>query len=131
MSFTPLPVQWIKVTKSYTDFSAASLTNTITIATLPVNSVITNSFMVVRTGFLGGTIATYTISLGYLTVASVMPAINSFAAVGITTGTSSLSPGLNLIGTSPITATAVSTVGLLNAATQGSVDIYILTGTLP
>lgn len=121
---------WTKITKTYTDFSTAGLSNTITIATLPAKSVVHSVIVNPTTTFTGGLIASYSVSVGMVTTIDLMPASSIF-----TIPTRPIPSNLLLAGsigsTQAITATAISTVGNLSAATQGSVDIYLLVSTLP
>lgn len=130
-SYTPNTPQWIKITKTFSDFSTASLTNSITVYSLPAKGVIHSVQVYANTVYSGGTIATYTISVGisgsnakYAIAANVFTGA-TLAPINILSAVESMSGATN------ITATAISTVGLLSAATQGSVDIYILVSTLP
>lgn len=125
--------RWVKVTKSYTDFSTGGLTNDISIYTLPIKGYIHDIKIVPTTAFSGGLIATYTISVG------ISGALTKYAiATNVFTGNTTLNTihtplvGLeSTSGTTDIRAQAVSTVGNLSAATAGSVDIYLLVSTLP
>lgn len=121
---------WVKITKSYTDFSTAGLSNTITLNTLAAKSVVSAVVMNPSTAFTGGLISAYTISVGMATAIDLMPASSTF-----TTSARPFSSNLIMAGsvgtTQIVTVTATSVTGLLNAATQGSVDIWILTSTLP
>lgn len=130
LSNTP---QWVKVTKAYTDFSTAGVTNDISIYTLQAKEYISDVKIIPTTAFSGGTIATYTISVG------IAGLLTKYAiATNVFTGNTTLGAvhtpliGLESISTTTdIRAQAVSTVGNLNAATAGSVDIYLLVATLP
>lgn len=124
--------RWIKVTKSYTDFSTAGLTNDISIYTLPVKGYIHDIKIVPTTAFSGGLIASYTISVG-ISGALTKYAIATDVFTGNTTLTTVHTPLVGLQDTSSTTdirAQAISVTGLLNAATAGSVDIYLLISTL-
>lgn len=131
MAYTPNTAQWKKVTKVYTDFSTAGVTNNIEIYLLPVKGVIHAVLVSPTVAFAGGLIATYTISVGIAgTLAKYAPATNAFTGftlpvISVITGIESLS------GTTSIKASAISTVGNLSAATAGSVDFYLLISTLP
>lgn len=123
--------RWIKVTKTYSDFATAGLTNTLTLYTLGSNEVLHSIAYNVPTTFSGGTIATYTIVVK-------CGSVNAGAVTDVKTATISkrVQPPSylvadNYIAGSAITATAVSTVGNLNAATQGSMDVWLLVSTLP
>lgn len=129
---TYLPVgipTWVKITKSFSDFSTAGLTNTITLATLPAKTIVTASAIYPSTPFTGGLISAYSISLGIASAVDLMPASSTF-----TTPTRPFASNLAVAGiqggTQAVTATAISVTGLLNAATAGSVDIYLLESTI-
>jgi hypothetical protein len=130
MGYEPSETKWIKINKTFSDFSAAALTNTITIYSLPAKQMIHATQIIVTTSFAGGSIVTYTISVGiggnnskYVPPLSVAPL--GILAVSTSMGLESTS------GSTNIQATATSTIGSLNAATQGSVDIYLLISNLP
>lgn len=127
--------RWIKITKSYSDFSTAGLTNDIEIYSLPAKSVIQGCIIKHSTLFSGGAIATYTASVGINgNLVKYAAAFNVFQAVSNTTfglGTSIAPTVENFGAATSIRGAVVSTVGLLNAATQGSVDFYLLVSTLP
>lgn len=131
MAYTPNTAQWKKVTKVYTDFSTAGVTNNIEIYLLPAKGVIHAVLVSPTVAFAGGLIATYTISVGIAgTLAKYAPATNAFTGftlpvISVITGIESLS------GTTSIKASAISTVGNLSAATAGSVDFYLLISLLP
>lgn len=85
------------------------------------------------TAFAGGLIATYTVSVGITgNLVKYGSAANVFATPGATTFASNVLPGIeNFSSATSIRIAAVSTVGNLNAATAGSVDIWALTSLLP
>lgn len=132
MSYEPqLTVpRWIKITKNFTDFSTAGLTNDIEIYSLPAKGVIHAVQVYAPILFSGGTIATYTLSVGVAgNLIKYQAAANVFTGAGLpavtaTTGTESMS------GVTSIRGAAVSTVGLLNTATAGSVEFYLLVSNL-
>lgn len=125
--------QWIKVNKIFSNFSIAGVTNDISIYTLPIKGYIHDVKIVPTTAFSGGIIATYTISVGIAgSLAKYAIATNTFT--GNTTATAIHAPLVGLestSGTTDIRAQAISTVGNLNAAVAGSVDIYLLVSILP
>lgn len=132
MSYTPTKVPtWLKITKTFTDFATAGLTNSITIYSLPAKGIIHAVQLNPSTVFSGGAIASYTISVGIVgTVAKYAAATNVFT--GATLPAISVLPGIESIGSATdIKATAISTVANLDAATQGSVDIWLLVSVLP
>jgi len=124
---------WTSYTVTFANLSAAALTNSITLATLPAKQVLHAAVIKHGTAFSGGTIASYTVSVGLAaTPDKYATAFNVFQATGASVG--QLSHALfceNFSGTTPILLTATSTVGLLNAATAGSVTIWLLTTFLP
>ncbi len=126
MAYLPGNPNWIKITKLFSDFSTAGLTNSINIFSLPAKGVIHAVFLNPTTLFSGGIIASYTISVGISgTPAKYNAAANVFTGAGLPTPTAGIFVE-NMSGSTNIQATSISTVGNLNAATAGSVDIYIL-----
>lgn len=127
--------QWVKVTKTYTDWSAAATSNSITVYTLPAGGIVHAWKAKTSTNFQGGTIATYQLnSLGISGNASKYGSANydMKSAVSATNGalvTAQYSTIDSQSATTNITATASTTGANLNAATQGSVDIWILVST--
>lgn len=115
MSYVPTThPQWIKITKTFSDFSAAALTNSITIYSLPIKGVIHSVMLNPTIAFSGGLIATYTISVGIGgTLAKYCAATNVFTgftlpAMSVISGVESVSGATNIL------ATAISTVGNLS-----------------
>ncbi len=121
----PSPLVWKSVDVSYTDFSTAGLTKTINIYA-PLASDIIHSCIILPTEvFTGGAIATYTISVGLYTAIDVQSARSVFTipAKGWLATAPQIAESSN---PSHVTATAVSTVGNLNAATNGKAKILLL-----
>lgn len=123
--------QWIKVTKTFSDFSTAALTNSINLYLLSAKQMVHSVQLVPSIAFSGGLVATYTISVG-------ISGTNAKYAIATNVFTGATIPPINLLGglesvssAVQLTATAISTVANLNAATQGSADIYLLISTLP
>jgi hypothetical protein len=121
---------WLKVTKTFTDFSTAGTTNTINILNaLPAGSVVHAVKVWNTTTFSGGGIATYQLSVGvsanhskYLPTKSLFTQPTTpFIAFNTTADQTE-----SQTATAQLTATATTTGANLNAATQGSVDIYVL-----
>lgn len=121
-------IKQVKVTKTYADFATAGLTSTVDLIDLPARALIHAVVVNPTTVFSGGTIATYTVSVGitgsldkYSAAKDVFTgsALVDEPAVTATNIVESLSDDTDVV------ATAVSTVGNLDAATQGSVDIHI------
>lgn len=134
MAYLPNSPKWIKITKSFTDFSAAGLTNDIEIFSLPAGGVVHSAIMKHTTAFTGGTIATYTVSVGITgNLVKYGAVFNVKQAVGSTTfglGTSIVPTVEDFGAVTSVRAAATSTVGLLNAASAGSMDFYLLISTL-
>lgn len=128
---TDSTLTWTKITKTFSNFSTAATTNTIELFVLPAKGVIHAIQINPSTTFSGGLIATYSISVGITgTLLKYAPAVTVFTgavlpAISVIAGVESLT------ATTSIKVTAVSTVANLSAATQGSVDIWVLTSTLP
>lgn len=129
---------WVKVTKSYTDFSAVATTGTATIFTLPYKGVIHAVVMQHSAAFTGGSISAYTLQVGVSgTTNKYVAAASTFGAPGATTfvpasATTPFSPTINSSTTDvAIIATATSTGANTSAATAGSVDIWLLISILP
>ena len=134
MSYTPLPPQvsqWIKITKSYTDFAASALTNTVTLYT-PTNQqeVIEAVSYYTPTGFSGGGIATYLMKVQWGTSGTniigntnmLTPAVLSSGFMGsVSTQTQGNPDGAGRILTAVLTSTGAN----LDQATQGTVDFWI------
>lgn len=131
MAYQPFSSQWIKITKVYSDFSTAGLTNDISLYTLPAKGLIHSVQIVPTTAFSGGLISAYTLSVGIAgNLVKYSAAINGFTGFSLsqpsaTTGIESTSV------TTDIRIAAISVTGLLNTATAGSVDVYLLVSQLP
>lgn len=123
--------KWEKFVVSYADLAVGALTNELDIRTLIGGSqkdVIHSAFMKHSQSFSGGTIATYTLSLGMggivdtfipVTDVKIAPSNSRFALSPMTAPAT--------VSTSrAVTLYALSTIGNLNAATQGSVTIQLL-----
>lgn len=124
--------RWVKVTKTYTSLSTAGLTNDIEVFSLPAGWAVHGATLKHSTPFTGGTIATYTTSVGPTgALAKYVAASDVLQAAGATvSGVSLLTTFVveNWSSTTSIRLAAISTVGNLNAATAGSVDVYLLVG---
>ncbi len=122
---------WVKITKFYTDFATAGATNAITVYTLPAKTSILGSQAYVQVPFAGGTIATYTISVETDGAIPIHQAVNAFTGNTFSGSVTPIQLVGSMTGNTTITATGVSTVGLLNAATAGTVEIYLLISEMP
>lgn len=130
MSFISLDIapKWIKITKSYTDFAVASLTNDIEIYSLPAGAVIHGVIIKTTQAFTGGLITAYTLSVGITgNLVKYASAFNVLQAVSDTTFQLSNNISVENWGsTTSIRASAISITANLDAATTGSVEIYLL-----
>lgn len=122
---------WTKYTVGYAALAAAGLTNDIELFSLSSKGVIHAMVLKHSAPFAGGLISAYTISVGivgnlikYMAAANVLQATGPIA-VSDTLGCESAS------GATSIRIAATSVTALLNAATAGSVDVWVLTSTLP
>ena len=136
MSHNIIPInqipQWIKITKSYSDFSAASLTNDISIYTLPIKGYIHDVKIIPTVAFSGGLVSAYSLSVG---ISGSL--VKYSAATNVFTGNSTMNTvhtplaGLESVSsTTDIRSQAVAITGLLNTATAGSADFYLLVSIL-
>lgn len=126
----PKTPQWVKVTKTFSNFATAALTNDISIYTLPINGYIHDVKIVPTTAFSGGVISAATISVGK-GGALTKYAIATDVFTGNTTASSIHTPLVGLESTSGTTdiRAAITVVGVaqtLNSLSAGSVDIYLL-----
>lgn len=132
--------RWTKVTKTYTDFSTGATTNTVTLYTLPAGWVVHGVKLKHSTSFTGGAIAAYQVTgvgvSGGATTKFYSTAHSIFQATGATVGkvAGSLPPVTaaqdieSQDATSTITITVTSSGANLDAATQGSLDVWLLLG---
>jgi hypothetical protein len=120
--------QWIKLVRNYSDFATAGLTNDIEIYSLPAGWAISRELIKHSTSFSGGTIATYTISLGI--VGNLTKYSTPFNVLSAPSDTNFQPYGAAAVenwgSATSIRAAAISTVGNLDAATQGVVEVYLL-----
>lgn len=125
---------WKKYTKTFADFTDTDTLNTITLDTLPAGTFVHAVKMKHSAAFTGGAITAYTISVGitgsntkYLAAKNVFQApaeANKWCAMSpVADGSTWMEAHL---ATTTLNATATSTTGNLDAATAGSVDIWVL-----
>jgi hypothetical protein len=126
---------WVKITKTYTDLSAAATSNDIELYSLPAKASILAGIIKHTVQFSGGSISGYNVSVGVS--GSSVDILNTTivsAAVADTTFTKSsfFGPKMYDFGAAKsIRLFATSTDDDLDAATAGSVDVYLLVSTLP
>lgn len=130
-----LALKRYKVTKTYTDFSDTDTQKDIEIFSLPTGTAIVDVFSRVTTAFSGGAISAYTISVGIAGTLTKYQIANDAMAAAAYTAVGTKGTGLTTAGATnvesftaatSIRADANSTTANLNAATQGSIDIYII-----
>jgi hypothetical protein len=124
---------WTSYTVTYSDLAAAAGSNQITLATLPAKTVLHGVALKHSAAFGGGTIATYTVSVGLAaSPTKYASAFNVFQAPGDTVGQLSVGGYVeNFAASTDVKISAVATGGMLNAATSGSVTVWLLTTKLP
>ncbi len=125
---------WTKYTKTFTDFSIAGTSNSITLVTLPARSFIDAFVMKHSVSFLGGAIGAYSMDLGVTGNTTLWhTAFNVFQAPGDTVlvvPSGFLADPYRHVAIN-VLATAQSGGANLNAATQGSIDIWLRVSQLP
>jgi hypothetical protein len=119
----------LKVTKRFSDFSAAALTNNIRLLDLPPGCVITGMKMKHRQAFTGGAVASCTISVGpaggtatkYQAATSVFGAPSANGATISRNAGQESEEGAAAVG---INAYMTTTTANISALTGGIVDFY-------
>ena len=126
-------MSWTKYTKTFTDLSTAGLTNNIELFQLAAKQMIHQVIIKQSTAFAGGVIATYTASVGIVgNLVKYAAAFDVKQAVGATVFGANILTGVeSFSGATSIRLSAVSTVGLLSAATGGSMDVWVMKSLLP
>jgi hypothetical protein len=127
----PAPPKWVQVDLDYTDFAAAATTGTATVYALPAGGVIHGVFIKHSEAFSGGSLSSYTISVGISGSATKYAgAFNVFQAVADTTFQLSTTAGMENFGAATnIIATATGSHNT-DTATAGAVSIYLLVSTV-
>lgn len=125
LAWSAMPV-WVKFTKTYTDLSAAALTNNIEVYSLPAGTVIHAVLVKHSTLFSGGAITDYKVSVGI--AADLSRYAGAFDVDTAVSGTNfNLSQVLAMESTTGATSIklAATSVGAnLSAATAGSVTVW-------
>lgn len=119
---------WRKYTVGFADLATAATTNNITLVTLPIGAVVHAVKQKHSTAFAGGAISAYTTSVGitgnltkYAAAFNVFQAVSATAQqITATAGTESHTAAVAL------KIAATSTDANLDAATAGSVDVWVL-----
>lgn len=124
---------WTKVTFSHTAFQTAALANTLTLATLPLKTVLHQVMIKQSTAFAGTSITAYNLSVGVSGSNSkyAIP-FDVFQAVSDTARSiTQVEDVPSYSGSTTLQITATSVGANLSASTAGSVDVWILTSLLP
>lgn len=123
--------RWKKFTVTYAQLATAGLTNDIQLFILPGAGIIERTMIKHSVAFAGGAISAYTISIGIAAnLVKYAAAFNIFQAVADGTFQLTSTAGCETFaaaGTS-IRVKATSTTANLDAATAGSVDIWVKYG---
>jgi len=120
---------WVKITKTFSDFAIPSLTNDIEIYSLPAGAIIQGVLIKAKIPFQGGLMTAYTISVGtVISLIKYASAFDVYQPVGDTTFQLSNNFDIQNWGMpTSIRAGAISVGDLLDSATMGVVEFYILT----
>lgn len=123
---------WTKYTVTYTDLSLAGTTNDIQLFSLPAKGVIHSVVISHTTNFAGPAITAYTVSVGIASNLTKYAApFDVLQAAGDSIGQANSNLDFeNKSSATSIRVAATSTGANLSAATQGSVEIWVLTSTL-
>jgi hypothetical protein len=123
--------KWIKITKTYLDFAIEDLANDISIYTLPKMGNVHDIKIVTTEAFSGGTIESYELLVSAAKSSNVRN-LSSGSLNGPMLGdNTTLVSEETLLETTDIRAFVSSSIGNLDEATAGIVDIYILVSLLP
>jgi len=124
-------IRTLKIVVGYADLAVAATTNDIEIYSMPAKGHVLDCWIDVTETFLGGAIASYTLSLGVAgALADLMFAGDSFTATTILKSYGAAKDDESYVksnvATTSIRIAATSTVGNLNVATQGIADVYLI-----
>lgn len=129
--------QWIKITKTYTNLSAAATTNDIEIYSLPIKGVVHACVLKDTVQFAGPGIGGYNVTVGvagntseYITTTIVSDAISDTVFTVMQNGVGKVSVK-NFGATTSVRLYATSTGANLDQANAGSLDVYLFVATLP
>ncbi len=142
--------KWVKITKTYTDLAAANTDNNIELYALPAKGSIERLVLKHSAAFAGGGLMTYSLYVGYTSAGydDYGSLLDVFAAPGNNfyyvrpmgtgfTGSGMGGPPIGQVSTPSMTGAtsirlrAVCMGANLDAATAGSVDVWLLVGTMP
>jgi len=125
--------RWRKSTLTFSDFSSASTSFSVTGVTLQAGEGVDAVLIYHSTSFGGGTISAYTVEVGISGAEDkYSSAYDVFQGVAGTTSHSSSTLNVpNYLATTDVIVTARSTGDNLDQASTGSVDVYVRTFTLP
>jgi len=125
--------QWVKVSVNYAQLAAAAATNSYDIMQVGEGRVIQGVIVKHSAAFAGGDLSAYTVEIGVTgETDKFASAFDVFQAPGNTVGqVSSVLSVENFVGAVTLYATATAVGDDLDAATAGSVDIWVLIATLP
>lgn len=121
---------WTKYTVTFSQFSAASTSNQVVLASLPSGTAIEAIVVNSTAAFTGGSISAYTIDVDAAPV-SLESGYNAFSAPTNSATGQAVYDVANFLSPTSLIATATSVGGNLDTATTGSVDIYVKFQTLP
>ncbi len=124
---------WHKYTVAESAFTAAAVTENIELFSLPAKGIIHSVIIKHTTSFTGGGLTGFTLSLGIAgSLAKYATAFDVYQATGATATQASNSLDVeNFSSATSIRLAAEGTNANVNAATAGSVDVYVLWGLLP
>ena len=124
---------WTAYPLTFASFSTAAATNTISLASLPAKTVLHGVAIKHDVAFTGGGLTSYRLSVGRAAVLDRHASAHSvFGAPGNSTAEMSLNFACDdFVDPILFNVTAVCTGGLLNAATAGTVTIWLCTTLIP
>jgi hypothetical protein len=133
LSGTTAAPLWAKYTTTFSTLSTGSTTNSVTLFSLPAKAMIHQVIIKHSAAFSGGAISAYTIAVGDAGNSNRFTTpFDAFQAAGDTTRSITQADDIaSFASPTNILLTATSTGANLSAATTGSVDVWVLTSTLP
>lgn len=126
--------EWVKYTVTYSQIAAAATTTTVDIADIAPGTVVKAAVIKSTEAFTGGSLSAYNIGVTVQTFPVLINPENFLPPPsGVLFETGEYSP-FNLVpfqASRALRILATSTGDNLDAATQGSVDVWVLVSTLP